>query len=354
MKPILSFLLSALLTLTLTSCQEEPTTLISPEGQNLSLEKLTLPSGATLDYAKLWIYSIREPKGNTTYAHKVTSNWQECEVTWNSFNNGFSPTVVGSFPNVLPAGWKSITITSLVNGWISGTITNYGVLIKENLNDPGYIFERSQYHSLETNYGFPPYLEICYTINGQQYCDTTRAIADVHMWQAVPDNNYCLADILVTGARVIGQEEISLLKFDLEISGDGCTRTQIYWKRHTQYGPKQRDANWNLIQPNEENTIFFSSGKSYYQVLYTHPIGNAYYFLAKQYIASKLNLLSGASIPAEVQTAFDNATALFNTYTPAQIGGLRFFHPIRVQFRQCTFKLRAYNWGIIGPGRCGS
>ena len=59
--------------------------------------------------------------------------------------------------------------------------------------------------------------------------------------------------------------------------------------------------------------MFFLSGKTYYQALWTAPQGNAYWILAHAYIAAQLNKLNGASVPASVQTALDQATALFNT-----------------------------------------
>ena len=146
-----------------------------------------------------------------------------------------------------------------------------------------------------------------------------------------------------------------LVKFDLEYTSTSqgeCTSVPLYWQWHTQYGPGPRDTDWDLIQYNGENSQFFLSGKSYYQVLMQSAWFNDYYSLARQYIAAKLNKLRGASVPAEVQTAFDNATNLLNTYTPAQVAGWNYWHSIRKQFRSNAFKLLNYNWGIIGPGRC--
>ena len=100
-----------------------------------------------------------------------------------------------------------------------------------------------------------------------------------------------------------------------------------------------------------ENTIFFLSGQSYYNVLWTSPNGNAYYILAHAYIAAKLNQLNGADFTA-AQSAFDTATGLFNTYTPAQIGALRGSSTLRAQFISLATILDNYNNGLIGPGHC--
>ena len=45
--------------------------------------------------------------------------------------------------------------------------------------------------------------------------------------------------------------------------------------------------------------------------------GNAYYILARQYIAAKLNILSGAGSTAEVNAAIAWAETFFSTYTPS-------------------------------------
>ena len=105
-----------------------------------------------------------------------------------------------------------------------------------------------------------------------------------------------------------------------EFREDG-TLTPGYWKTHSAEGPAPFDDTWNALA-NGEDTPFFGSGKTYYQALWTAPSGNAYYILAHAYIAAQLNILNGASVPANVQTAFNTATALFVPHTPAQIAAL--------------------------------
>lgn len=73
----------------------------------------------------------------------------------------------------------------------------------------------------------------------------------------------------------------------------GCTRTQGYWKTHSKYGPAPYDSTWAQL-PQGENTIFFKSNKSWYDVFWTPPKGDAYYILAHQYMAAKLNRLAMA------------------------------------------------------------
>jgi hypothetical protein len=131
----------------------------------------------------------------------------------------------------------------------------------------------------------------------------------------------------------------------------GCTLTQGYWKTHSEFGPAPYDDTWAQLTSGA-STSFFLSGQTWYQVFWTPVSGNAYYQLAHQYMAAKLNILNGASVPASVQTAFDQATSLFSTHTPAQIGALRGNNPLRAQFISLAGTLASYNEGALGPGHC--
>ncbi len=132
--------------------------------------------------------------------------------------------------------------------------------------------------------------------------------------------------------------------------GGGCTLTQGYWKTHSEFGPAPYDETWAQL-PNGASTAFFLSGQTYYQVLWTSPAGNAYYNLAHQYIAAQLNFLNGAD-PSAAQAAFSAATALLNTYTPAQVAAMKATNAVRKQFIALAATLDSYNNGLIGPGHC--
>jgi hypothetical protein len=129
----------------------------------------------------------------------------------------------------------------------------------------------------------------------------------------------------------------------------GCTLTPGYWKTHSSYGPAPYDNTWAQIG---ENTIFFLSGKTWYQTLLTSPGGNAYYILSFAYIAARLNVLNGASVPASVQSALNTATMLFTIYTPSQVGAWSGNQGLRPLFISTASTLANYNSGLIGPGHC--
>jgi len=130
----------------------------------------------------------------------------------------------------------------------------------------------------------------------------------------------------------------------------GCTLTWGYWKTHSYHGPAAHpNDTWNLIQPSGVDSPFFISGQTYYEVLQTTPRGgNVYYQLAHQYIAAKLNILNGASSPAEVDAAIAWAENFFNTYLPNDT------LPAAVKSQAGAYAslLDNYNEGIIGPGHC--
>ena len=138
---------------------------------------------------------------------------------------------------------------------------------------------------------------------------------------------------------------------DVNVPCGGCTLTQGYWKTHSKYGPAPYDDTWALIG---EDTAFFSSGKSWYQVLWTAPKkGDAYFILAHQYIAARLNILNGASPTSEVNSALafagENGTnGFFNTYDPAK----NLSKSVRSQAIYYAGVLGSFNEGIIGPGHC--
>jgi hypothetical protein len=128
----------------------------------------------------------------------------------------------------------------------------------------------------------------------------------------------------------------------------GCTLTQGYWKTHSSHGPAPYDDGWLKIGPAGADTVFFKSGKSWYDVFWTPPAGNVYYNLAHQYMAAKLNILNGASSTAAVDAAILGAEGFFSTRTP----GATLSKQERTQVLKWASTLDEYNNGSIGPGHC--
>lgn len=127
----------------------------------------------------------------------------------------------------------------------------------------------------------------------------------------------------------------------------GCTLTQGYWKTHSEQGPAPYDDGWGLIGELEEDTPFFNSGKTWLEVFRTPPAGNAYYNLAHQYMAAKLNLLNGASSTPEVDAAILAAEAIF-----AGLPGDVIARADKAEAVGLAGILGGYNEGLVGPGHC--
>ena len=131
----------------------------------------------------------------------------------------------------------------------------------------------------------------------------------------------------------------------------GCTLTQGYWKTHSgnrlKGGPPY-DETWDQIGASRANTPFYGSGMTYYDVLREPPKGNAYYILARQFIAAKLNTLKGASTTPEVEAAIASANTFFMTYGPGAIVS----KAVRNQALIDASILDGYNNGYVGPGHC--
>ena len=126
----------------------------------------------------------------------------------------------------------------------------------------------------------------------------------------------------------------------------GCTLTPGYWKTHSEYGPAPYDDTWAQL-PDGADTLFFGTGKSWYQVLWTPPKkGDAYYILAHQYIAAYLNGLNGANTSA-LGNALTEAAALLDMYDTTPIP-----RSVRPSFINLASILDQYNNGYTGPGHC--
>ncbi len=102
---------------------------------------------------------------------------------------------------------------------------------------------------------------------------------------------------------------------------DGCAYTQGYWKTHSAFGPaKKTDPTWaSSLASGPETTFldngdsFFSPSKTWYQLFWTPPKGNADIILAHQFMAAYLSTHQEepATMTASVQAAYNAALAYF-------------------------------------------
>ncbi len=112
-----------------------------------------VPTGCTLQWARLWLYvwlNVQTPYINP---HLVTGDWSESTLTWNS-----QPTYEAS-----PLSIRRVTIE---NGWAMWDVTagwpltgNLSLVLEGASPDSGVI----TFYSKEKGTGYAPHLEVFYT-----------------------------------------------------------------------------------------------------------------------------------------------------------------------------------------------
>jgi len=248
-------------------------------------------------------------------------------------------------PTNLPTGTPgTVTVTVNYLGGSASTTRNYNFTTDLLANEP----TESQKCVNATDSFFGPLGTVCVADSPKTFT-YTRTIGPYHdCGEFTVENTASLDDDLLHPSTDSATVHVSVP------CAGGCTLTQGYWKTHSKYGPASKaDPTWNLLPGGAgPDTTFFLSGASWFNVFWTAPAGNAYYNLAHQYMAARLNILGGATAPAAVTNAIASATALFGTYTPAQIGALSSSNALRKQFVALAGTLGSYNEGTIGPGHC--
>lgn len=201
---VVILILSAIL---FTSCQKEPTPV---ESKQTTLEKFTLPTGATFQSATFYIF-VEKASGQNVNVHRITNPWEACVVTWNNFGGSYAPEIEGTFNASTDWAWASCDVSSLVGGWLNGTYPNYGLL----LDQVNKTYPRTEY-AVREKYDYGSYLEICFTLNGGVVCDTTKVMQDTFIYELNPDENRCNDWLLYTGwGYETDLEKQSLLQYDL-------------------------------------------------------------------------------------------------------------------------------------------
>ena len=94
----------------------------------LRFELSGLPAGATVEVARLSIYQSEGGGERLVRAYRITQDWGEDSVTWNTFTLG-DMTVRGSF-SAQGQGWKTVEITALVQEWMDGS-ANHGLALHD-------------------------------------------------------------------------------------------------------------------------------------------------------------------------------------------------------------------------------
>lgn len=126
----------------------------------------------------------------------------------------------------------------------------------------------------------------------------------------------------------------------------GCTLTPGYWKTHAERSSRP-SGGWNAV-PGGPGAPFFDSGKTWIEVLWKEPQGNAYTILAHAYIAAKLNVLNGADASGVAETiaaaeSFFAGRTPYGTLSPDE----------RAVVLEWASFLDRFDNGLEGPLHCG-
>jgi hypothetical protein len=134
-------------------------------------------------------------------AYPVLRNWNVSQVTWDSYTTGNAWTTGGgqsvgndrqaSVASTTPAGgyaqWTGAGLIALVQAWINGTQSNYGLILErsDSQNDGKYLQFRSSQHTD----GERPFLEVTYTAGGGSSTTVTPTTGGVTLEGRTPSAN---------------------------------------------------------------------------------------------------------------------------------------------------------------------
>ena len=104
--------------------------------------------GSTIVTATVHFYVTNDDK-NPVEIRRVTVPWDENTVTWNSFNEGYFPTVEGSFTPSQNEQFVSADITALVQQWVSGVRHNRGLVLLPTVEKKDSKFATKESNKLE-------------------------------------------------------------------------------------------------------------------------------------------------------------------------------------------------------------
>ncbi|XXT22498.1 SUMF1/EgtB/PvdO family nonheme iron enzyme [Sorangium sp. So ce429] len=90
-------------------------------------------------------------------AHRVTRAWDESKVTWDSHSAAWDAEVLGTVTASAGYiyGYHTLSLTGIVQSWVSGTVPNNGVLFEQTAN-------RTHVRTSENSLDKRPYLDVCY------------------------------------------------------------------------------------------------------------------------------------------------------------------------------------------------
>ena len=94
------------------------------------LDSANIANDAQVVSAVARFYVIQGDPARAVTLHQVTAPWVESTVNWNSISADFEFSTTSSIPSSPTAGqYVEVNITSIVQGWINGSVENHGVML---------------------------------------------------------------------------------------------------------------------------------------------------------------------------------------------------------------------------------
>jgi hypothetical protein len=305
--------------------------------QTLSAQ-VSIPEGSTINSAQFSIYSQGSPNYQTIVLHRITADWGEYSVNWNTFAASFDSSVTGTF-TVNASGWQTVDLTSLVQAWVNDLYPNFGIVLMQGLT-PHNIYNSSEALTVELR----PKLEIHYTsptgVSGQIVIQRPAAeadgVADAYIWELYPAYNGGGSDSLWTG-NVDEKEKYSLLRFHFTVRPPAPgTGTPGFWKNHPEAWP---DAGVTI------GGVYYSK-ETAIELMNMSVRGDKTFTMFDALVAAKLNVLAGNDDSC-IASYIDQADAWMSAYpvgSGVAAGGSQ--SPWRVG-NAISMMLDSYNNGLL-------
>jgi|GEM_PF-1112694 len=219
------------------SQQDNPAGAVDSETKEISDDAwVKIPAAAGLDSAFLFL-TVSMNNGETVYVHRITSAWNEANVTWDNFNSSYDELPEAAF---VPDSYAEIRIdvTSLAAKWFNGVYPNHGMLLRQGASVSQY--RSSEFFEVSSR----PRLELFVsTPSGPQSFGIQETglgeAEDAFIGGNFPTGNNGSADMLMVG-NTFGFEQNALIKFNfvVEEPEEYCSIGDLVWE----------DLNFNGLQ----------------------------------------------------------------------------------------------------------
>ena len=104
-----------------------------------------MPTNITITSATLALYNSNNKGSSYVDAYRIITSWDESTITWNDQPEISATAIRNSGSTPEENSWVEWDITSLVEGWCTGTFANYGVELRNVTNGTYNKFHSSDY-----------------------------------------------------------------------------------------------------------------------------------------------------------------------------------------------------------------